>query len=151
MRFQAYPPGRVNAAAAVTLAEGAVERDAKGESHTPEGMTMIGPYRFGTIKINDKDYHSDVIVYPDRVKDAWWRKEGHRLSLTDLEDVISEELDTLVVGTGYFGRMQIDPEVVEALKSRGIRLIAHRTGKACEEFNRLKETQKVIAALHLTC
>lgn len=112
---------------------------------------MSGPYRFGCITIDGKDYHSDVLVFPDRVDDRWWRKEGHRLSLEDLKGVLGEEPDTLVVGTGYFGRMAIDPEVPKALEQKGITLIAHTTGKAWEEFNRLKGSQKVVAALHLTC
>lgn len=112
---------------------------------------MIGPYRFGSITIDQKEYHSDVIVYPDRIDDKWWRKEGHRLSMDDLKEVLSEQPDTLVVGTGYFGRMDIDAKVTEMLKAQGITLIARRTSQACAEFNRLRETGKVVAALHLTC
>ena len=112
---------------------------------------MIGPYHFGNITIDGTVYDTDVIVYPDHVEDRWWRKEGHRLCLEDLKGVLGEQPHTLVVGTGYFGRMSIDPEVHEALKQRGITLIAHKTAEACAEFNRLKETQKVVAALHLTC
>ncbi len=112
---------------------------------------MSGPYRFGCITIEGKDYHADVIIYPDRVDDSWRRKEGHRLSLEDLKGVLGEEPDTLVVGTGYFGRMTIDPEVRDVCEKKGITLIASRTGKAWAEISRLKETRKVVAVLHLTC
>jgi hypothetical protein len=112
---------------------------------------MLGPYRFGHILIDGKDYHADVIVYPDRVDDTWRRKEGHRLCLEDLQGVLGEQPDTLVVGTGYLGAMQVNPEVREALQKKGIQLIAQRTEEACAEFNRLRATQKVVAALHLTC
>lgn len=112
---------------------------------------MSDSYHFGRITIEGKNYHTDVIVYPDRVIDNWRRKEGHHLYLEDLKGVLGEQLDTLVVGRGYFGRMSIDPEVAEALEKKGITLIATSTGKAWEEFNRLKGSQKVVAALHLTC
>lgn len=112
---------------------------------------MSDPYRFGCITIGGKDYYADVLIFPDRVNDRWWRKEGHRLCLEDLQDVLVERPDTLVVGTGYFGRMAIDQEVSEALEKQGVTFIAHPTGKAWEEFNRLKGSQKVVAALHLTC
>jgi hypothetical protein len=112
---------------------------------------MIGRYQFGKVTIDGIDYDSDVIVYSDHVEDRWWRKEGHHLCLDDLKGILGEQFDTLVVGTGYFGRMKIDPAVSEKLKQRGITLIAHQTAEACKEFNRLKETQKVIGAFHLTC
>jgi hypothetical protein len=112
---------------------------------------MIGQYQFGKVTIDGIAYDSDVIVYSDHVEDKWWRKDGHHLCLDDLKGILGEQFDTLVVGTGYFGRMKIDPAVPEMLKQRGITFIAHTTAKACTEFNRLKETQKVIGAFHLTC
>jgi hypothetical protein len=45
---------------------------------------MITSYDFGHIIIDGKRYTSDLIVFPDRVKVGWWRKEGHRLQLEDL-------------------------------------------------------------------
>jgi hypothetical protein len=112
---------------------------------------MIGSYRFGSVTIHGIVYHNDVIVYPDRVEPHWWRKEGHRLCIEDIQEVLREHLDTLVVGTGYFGRMQIKPEVADTLGKRGITLIARKTAEACDEYNRLKDSRKVVAALHLTC
>ncbi len=112
---------------------------------------MIDKYTFGSITIGVKTYHSDVLITPEGVDDAWWRREGHRLRVEDLKKVISAHPDTLVVGTGYFGEMRIDPAVTEALKKEGIALFASRTSRACDEFNRLRSAQKVVAALHLTC
>lgn len=112
---------------------------------------MIDFYQFGSVTINGIVYHSDIILYPDRVESHWCRKEGHELCLEDIQDVLSRYLDTLVVGTGYFGRMQIDTEVAETLEKRGIALIARKTPEACDEYNRLKHSKKVVAALHVTC
>ncbi len=112
---------------------------------------MIQDYGFGRITIDGKTYHSDVVIYPERIDDRWWRKEGHRLQLDDLKAVLDTRPGTLVVGTGYFGCMHVDPAVAEKLKQQGITFIACETKRACTEFNRLRETQKVVAALHLTC
>lgn len=111
---------------------------------------MIAPYEFGRITIDGIDYDSDVIVYPDRVDARWWRKEGHRLCVDDLKGILGEQPETLVVGSGYLGRMIIDPAVSEVLKQEGITLVAQKTADACTAFNRLKESQKVIGAFHLT-
>jgi hypothetical protein len=112
---------------------------------------MIEDYGFGRITINGKTYHSDVLLFPERVDDQWWRQESHRLRLEDLRSVMEAHPDALVVGTGYFGRMRLDPVVEDRLKQEGIHLIACETKKACAEFNRLRATQNVVAALHLTC
>ncbi len=112
---------------------------------------MIDTYRFGRITIDGKTYRSDVLVYPGRVDEGWWRRDGHHLYPDDLDQVLRARPDTLVVGTGYFGRMQIDPAVEEAMKGKGIAVIACRTKEACAEYNRLQSCRNVIAALHLTC
>jgi len=112
---------------------------------------MIEFYDFGQIVINGKRYNSDLIVFPDRVRDGWWRKEGHRLHVEDLKDVFEAKPEVLVVGTGYPGLMKVPAETKEYVKSKGIELIAQNTREACETFNRLVKSRKVVAVLHLTC
>lgn len=115
---------------------------------------MIESYTFGSIVIEGKRYTSDLIVFPDKVMDGWWRKEGHRLSVEDLETVIKAQPkpEILVVGTGYSGLMRVPPEVQRSLEKEGIKLIAQPTQEAAQTFNRLlKHGKRVVAALHLTC
>jgi hypothetical protein len=59
---------------------------------------MIESYRFGEITVDGKKYRRDVIIFPDHVRDDWWREEGHRLKLVDIEDVIAFQPEILVVG-----------------------------------------------------
>ena len=47
----------------------------------------ISLYDFGRIVV-DGDFHTrDLIIHPDRIVGAWWRKEGHRLFVDDLATV----------------------------------------------------------------
>jgi len=112
---------------------------------------MIDSYDFGRIVINGKRYNSDLIVFPDKVRDGWWRKEGHRLHVEDLKDVLEAKPEVLVVGTGYSGLMRVPHETRKYVESEGIELIAQNTAEACETLNRLVKSRKVVAALHLTC
>lgn len=112
---------------------------------------MIDSYEFGRIVIDGRTYTSDIIVFLDRVKDGWWRKEGHRLHVEDIEEAVKEKPDVLVVGTGHSDLVDIPKETVDYIKSKGIELIAENTAKATEIYNRLSKSKKVIAALHLTC
>ena len=112
---------------------------------------MIDSYDFGRIVIHGRRYNTDLIVFPDRVKDGWWRKEGHGLHIEDLDEVVQDNPEVLIVGTGYSGLMKVPAETREYVKSKGIELIAQRTAEACKTFNRLVKSKKIVAALHLTC
>lgn len=114
-------------------------------------MNVIDSYQFGSIVVSGKRYTSDVIIFPDRVRDDWQRKTGHQLCLEDIAEVIAENPEVLVVGTGASGIMRVLPEVYGGVDARNIRLIVEATGKACQTYNELCHSQKVVAALHLTC
>jgi hypothetical protein len=112
---------------------------------------VIESYEFGRIVIKGKSYATDVIIYPDRVEDHWWREEGHSLSPVDLWTVVQAKPEVLVIGTGYSGLMRILPETEKYLRQQGIRLIAERTTEAVRIYNQLCQSTRVVAALHLTC
>jgi len=112
---------------------------------------VIDSYDFGKIVIDGKHYTSDVIIYPDRVDASWWRKRGHELHPEDLKEVVEEKPTVLVVGTGKWGLMEVLPETRDFLRSKGIKLIVEETDDACKTYNRLRDSERVIAALHLTC
>ncbi|NIP73183.1 MAG: hypothetical protein GWO16_09230 [Gammaproteobacteria bacterium] len=113
---------------------------------------QIERYEFGRIEIGGNAYTSDVIVSAQRVADHWWRKEGHRLAVDDLDAVLAEGPDVVVVGTGYYGRMSVPEQTRAYLAARGIELHAADTRSAVAAFNRLqREAARVVAALHLTC
>jgi len=111
----------------------------------------IESYQFGNITIGGKTYTSDVIIYPDRVDSSWWRKQGHRLSIEDLKGIMEAKPEVLVVGMGSPGLMQVPPETRDYIEARGIELVVEPTDKAWKTYNRLKDSRKVVAALHLTC
>ena len=114
-------------------------------------MNIIDSYQFGFIVVNGKKYASDVIIFPDSVRDNWRRKTSHQLCLEDLAEVIAESPEVLVVGTGAAGLVKVLPEVHDGAGAKNIKLVAEATGKACHTYNQLCHSQKVIAALHLTC
>jgi hypothetical protein len=112
---------------------------------------MIDSYDFGRITIDGKCYSTDLLVFPDKIKTGWRRKEGHRLQIADLKEVLEAKPDVLVVGTGYLGMMTVPHETRIAVESAGIELVIQKTAEACQTFNRLIESRNVVAALHLTC
>jgi hypothetical protein len=113
-------------------------------------VPRIEGYDFGRIVVDGKELTRDVIILPDRLVTNWWRAEGHRLALGDLDDVLEELPDHLVVGTGAYGRMRPDPETLEQLRQRSVEVEALPTSDAVRRYGEL-DPQRTAAALHLTC
>jgi hypothetical protein len=82
-------------------------------------MPRLEDYRFGRLIVDGEEQTRDMIVLPKRVVTDWWRANGHRLIMDDLEDVRAELPEQLVVGTGAYGQMRPDPDVVEQLQRGG--------------------------------
>ncbi len=114
-------------------------------------VNIIDSYQFGQVVVSGKRYASDVIIFPDRVIDNWRRKMSHQLCLGDIAEAMTESPEVLIVGTGASGLMKVLPEVKEGVDAQGIKLIVEATDKACHTYNQFCRSQKVIAALHLTC
>jgi len=112
---------------------------------------VIEEYAFGRLVVDGRTYSSDLIIYPDRVEDGWWRKEGHRLGAEDLEAVLAASPEVLVVGQGQSGLMRVSEEVRRVIEAQDIEFLAAPTGEAVEHYNRLAPRRRVVAALHLTC
>ena len=114
-------------------------------------MNIIDSYQFGQVVVNGKKYTSDIIIFADRVRDNWERRAGHQLCLDDIAEVLTENPEVLVVGTGASGGMRVLPEVKQSLDAQGIKLIVETTDKACHTYNQFCHSQRVVAALHITC
>ena len=114
---------------------------------------MINGYKFGEIIIDHVPYRNDVIVYLDHVQDNWWRKEGHKLQVIDIQGSIEQaNPKTVVIGTGKFGVMRISKEVKEYLNRQEIKLYAEPTEKAVKIYNRLIQIEtRILGGFHLTC
>lgn len=112
----------------------------------------IEDFEYGRIVVDGREERRDVILTPTALHSNWWRTEGHRLSLDDLDDVLEEAPEILVVGMGTTGQMLPEPGLDRALADRGIEMEAMRTDAAVARFNELlQQGASVAAALHLTC
>jgi hypothetical protein len=112
----------------------------------------IDSYSFGTIKVDGTEYTGDLIIFPEKIKADWWRKQGHSLLPDDLTDILEFKPDVLVVGKGAYGMMKIPAETEKFLRDQAIELIAEKTSRACEIFNeKIEKGTKVAGAFHLTC
>ena len=113
---------------------------------------MIDDYSFGRVVIDNKEYTSDIIIYPDgRVQDSWWRKSGHSLCIDDIVDLIDSEPQLIIAGTGSPGLMKPEKELERVLVQKGIEFRAVPSNEAMKIYNKLYSEKKVGACFHLTC
>lgn len=112
----------------------------------------IEHYSFGEITIDGQRYESDLLIYPDgTVDDAWWRRDGHKLSMADIRPLLESEPDMIVAGTGARGMMRPDADLEHGLRNAGIAFQAAPTEEAVKRFARERDSKRVAACLHLTC
>jgi hypothetical protein len=113
-------------------------------------MSTLERYSFGRVIVDGHEHTRDVIVLPDRVIANWRRREGHRLRLEDLREVLERPPQHLIVGCGAEGRLEPDAAALAALTRRGVHVEVLRTGRAVQRYGELDE-RATAAALHLTC
>ena len=106
---------------------------------------------FGNITVDGDTYTKDVIIFPDRVFSPWWRKEGHLLQKADLSEIMNAGVPLLIIGTGYYGAMQVPGKLLDELRSKSIDVYVGKTVEAVKHYNEVSSKSPAIAALHLTC
>jgi hypothetical protein len=114
---------------------------------------VINSYSFGCMMIDGKQYTKDLIILPDgTILHPWWRKTGHTLAMSDIQDAIATSPDILVVGTGNPGLMKPEGDLCKALETMGIETRVMPTKEATKEYNALRGQGKNVAGcFHLTC
>lgn len=110
----------------------------------------IEKYAFGRMTVSGNTFTSDVVIFPERIRSPWWREEGHLLQLKDIEDILKYRPEALVIGTGYYGQMRVDPEVIEKLRDLNIDYYIEDSRKGMDIYNSL-DTERKVGAFHLTC
>ena len=112
---------------------------------------VIDAYQFGRVVVDGVVYTQDIIIFPDRVQENWWREAGHSVSVSDLETIFKATPSHLILGLGSASRVHIPDETLEAIQKIGIQVTALPTNEACVLYNEAKDKERVIAGLHLTC
>ena len=110
---------------------------------------------FGQLDIDGERYDHDVVIERGKVRKRDKKaSKAHRgdyghTPLSAAED-IPWHGKTLYIGTGAYGSLPVMPEVYEAAKKKGVKIIALPTVEVCE-LVREYQSADVNAVLHVTC
>ncbi len=117
---------------------------------------------FGWVKINNRKYEGDIIIYPDgkiekRRKDLSENKKsiyGHTpLSKEEIELYLSNcksKPNIVLIAAGQYGVLPIETEVIRKLTSKGIRVIIGNTKDILEIVEEFYGKNSLII-IHTTC
>ncbi len=106
-----------------------------------------------TMTINGKGRTWDLAILPDGKIQPWSPHANHYIGREELEEIVSDQVKTLIIGAGYDGVAHLTPDgvkYVDELKKRGIKVYMQDTPGAVKLFNSLPK-EGVLACFHLTC
>jgi hypothetical protein len=98
----------------------------------------------------------DCKVWPGGATDWDWNDTGTRhqpgIQPEDIEDILSHDIEVMILSRGMNSRLRILPETEKLLYSRGIEYHTEQTTRAIEMFNKLmRQGRKVGGIFHSTC
>ena len=111
--------------------------------------TKINSTEFGSVTINKKKYNHDVWIFSDGTVEE--RDKDHEFTAEEMEYLLTENPDTVLVGTGQNGVVKISEGAIKIAEQRGIELVAGITPDIIHLYNEISQERKVVAAIHVTC
>lgn len=97
----------------------------------------------------------DARLFPGGAREWDWGETGTRhvpgIQPGDVEELLERGAAVVVLGTGFYGRLGVCRETLEALEDRGVSVRVEKTGEAVRLYNELRERESVGALIHSTC
>ena len=112
-------------------------------------MAKINFSAYGSITVDNQTYRHDVYILPSGKVEE--REYGHTFTKDQVEHVLIENPDIVVTGKGTSGLASLSSDARAILEEKGIEIIEAITPAIKDKFNRLNETKRVAAIVHVTC
>jgi len=111
----------------------------------PSADYVFGNYGDGKLKVNQTDYDSSLIIFPDMLHTDWPVSSVNDLEVQHFEEIITRNPDIVILGTG---QQQIFPSVVlrRSLVQAQLNLEIMDTAAACRTYNLLVAEGRDVAA-----
>jgi hypothetical protein len=124
--------------------------------HESEGSPGVLSHTWGELDIDGLGKHVDAKLWPGGGREWDWTETGthHQPGIqpADLEEVLTRELDVIVLSRGRELMLEACPESLTLLSAHGIDVIFEETSVAISKYNDLVAGNRRVAALiHSTC
>jgi hypothetical protein len=116
----------------------------------------IDSFKFGSITIDGNKYTHDVLIRPNGEVKKRKKKlskaiygTSHTISLEEAKHIDKMHANTLLIGTGQYGRVKLSAEAEEIFAKKGCEVILLPTPQAIQVWNEME--QEAIGFFHITC
>ena len=122
----------------------------------PAGSTEIAitHYSFGRMVINGHEHNTDLAILPDGKVCSWsFNYDSHEIVPEDFKALITDDVKTFIIGTGYNGLASLSPEgkeFLEQIKAKGIQVRIMSSSDAVKLFNSSSK-KELLVCFHLNC
>ena len=110
---------------------------------------------WGHLEIEDGRSFKDAKLFPGGAREWNWDETGTRhvpgIQPADIEELLDNGATTVVLSKGIQERLQVCPETLEMLRSRGVSFHIHQTEEAARIYNELQQSESVGGLFHSTC
>ena len=120
-------------------------------------MPYINSTEFGHITIDNQKY-GQVLIIGDQVKERDYDQlkelfgTSHKIGDWEVADLLSNQPQSIIIGTGQQGVLTVDQSIIEQIKEAGIELKMAITPQAINLYNQAQAAnQQVNALIHTTC
>ena len=111
---------------------------------------------WGNIKVSGGQSFKDCKIWKNKAKEWDWNITGTRhipgIQFSDVEEILSNNVDVLVLSKGMENRLQVPDDTINAIKDRGVKVYIEQTENAVKLYNQLVTQGINVGGLfHSTC
>ncbi len=111
----------------------------------PSADYVFGNYGDGKLKVNQTDYDSSLIIFPDMLHTDWPVSSVNELEVQHFEEIIVRSPDIVLLGTGQQQKFP-SVELRRSLVQAQLNLEIMDTAAACRTYNLLVAEGRDVAA-----
>lgn len=97
----------------------------------------------------------DAKLFPGGAREWDWNETGTRhepgVQPVDVEELVKHGAIAVVLGTGFYERLQVRRETLQELEKRNVSVYVEPSEGAVRLYNELSESERIGALIHSTC
>jgi len=111
---------------------------------------------WGRLEVEGQDdSFRDAKLFPGGAREWDWNETGtgHESGIqpADVEELLEHGVTAVVLGSGYYERLQVRRETLRELEERNVPVRVEQTEEAVRLYDKLSESEREGALIHSTC
>ncbi len=121
----------------------------------PAPSPRITHLSWGHLEVEDGRSFKDAKLFPGGAREWNWAETGTHhvpgIQPADVDELLDNGAAVVILSKGIWKRLQVCPQTLEMLRSRGVSFHVHQTEEAARIYNELQRSEPVGGLFHSTC